>query len=124
MYRSDAKGRLFMVNPALVAILGYDSVEEVLALNLLKDVYLDPEERGPVLEDYRNTGFVEGRRVHWKGRFGAILTVQIYGHVQETADGLVFDASVIDLTEIDRMEADLRRQREEHERTAGILDLV
>jgi PAS domain-containing protein len=34
MYRSDASGRLLLVNPALVAMLGYDSVAEVLALDL------------------------------------------------------------------------------------------
>ncbi|HUS31371.1 MAG TPA: ATP-binding protein [Kofleriaceae bacterium] len=112
MYRSDARGRLLVVNPALVAILGYDTVEEVLALDLLKDVYINAAERAPVLEEYRDTGFVEGRRVHWKARTGRILTVQIFGHVVETKDGLVFDATVIDLTEIDALEDELRRQRE------------
>src|SRR5690349_16983987 len=112
MYRSDASGRLLVVNPALVAMLGYDSVEEVLALDLRKDVYTDLNERAPVLESYRETGFVEGRRVHWKTRTGRTLTVQIFGHVVETKDGLVFDATVIDLTEIDVLEDDLRRSRD------------
>ncbi|HTL35972.1 MAG TPA: ATP-binding protein [Kofleriaceae bacterium] len=112
MYRSDASGRLLVVNPALVAILGYDTVEEVLALDMQKDVYANVNERAPVLESYRATGFVEGRRVHWKTRTGRILTVQIFGHVVETKDGLVFDATVIDMTEIDVLEEELRRRRE------------
>jgi PAS domain S-box-containing protein len=111
MYRSDASGRLLIVNPALVAMLGYDTVEEVLALDLQKDVYTNVNERAPVLESYRATGFVEGRRVHWKTRTGRTLTVQIFGHVVETKDGLVFDATVIDLTEIDMLEDELRRRR-------------
>ena len=60
MYRSDASGRLLVVNPALVAILGYDSVEEVLALDLAKDVYADPSGRIPVLGSYKRS---EERRV-------------------------------------------------------------
>jgi PAS domain S-box-containing protein len=112
MYRSDARGQLVHVNRALVAMLGYDSVEEVLALNLLESVYVDAEERAPVLEEYRDTGFVEGRRVRWKTRTGRILTVQLFGHVVEGKDGLIFDATVIDLTEIDDLEDQLRRQRE------------
>ena len=112
MYRSDARGNLFHVNRAMVAMLGYDSVEEVLALNLLESVYIDAQERAPVLEEYRDTGFVEGRRVRWKTRTGRILTVQLFGHVVEGKDGLVFDATVIDLTEIDDLEDQLRRQRE------------
>jgi PAS domain S-box-containing protein len=124
MYRSDAHGRLLLVNPAMVAMLGYDSVEEVLALDLNRDIYADPAGRQPVLEDYRLTGFVEGRRVEWKTRTGRILTVQLHGHVTETAQGLVFDATAIDLTEIDRLESELRREREEREKVATILDQV
>jgi two-component system, cell cycle sensor histidine kinase and response regulator CckA len=124
MYRSDARGRLLLVNPALVAMLGYDSVEEVLALDLTRDIYLDPMAREPVLEEYRHTGFVEGRRVAWKTRTGRILTIQLHGHVTNTPEGLVFDATAIDLTEIDLMEQELRRRRDEHETTATILDLV
>jgi PAS domain S-box-containing protein len=112
MYRSDASGKLSHVNRALVAMLGYDSVEEVLALNLIDSVYIDAHERAPVLEEYRDTGFVEGRRVRWKTRTGRVLTVQLFGHVVEGKDGLVFDATVIDLTEIDALEDQLRRQRE------------
>lgn len=112
MYRSDAAGKLLSVNRAMVAMLGYDSVEEVLALNLLEDVYIDAQERAPVLEEYRDTGFVEGRRVRWKTRTGRILTVQLFGHVVEGKDGLMFDATVIDLTEIDQLEDQLHRQRE------------
>lgn len=112
MYRSDARGRLLVVNPAMVAMLGYDTVAEVLALDLAKDVYVDPEGRAPVLEEYRDTGLVEGRRVKWKTRTGRVLTVQLFGHVTESKDGLVFDATVIDLTEIDALEDELQRHRE------------
>jgi len=122
MYRSDASGRLLLANPALVAMLGYDSVEEVLALDLLRDVYANPNERTPVLAEYKDTGFVEGRRVHWKTRTGRVLTVQLFGHVVETTSGLVFDATVLDLTEVDVLEESLRREREAHEATARILD--
>jgi PAS domain S-box-containing protein len=122
MYRSDASGRLLLANPALVAMLGYDSIEEVLALDLLRDVYANPNERTPVLAEYKDTGFVEGRRVHWKTRTGRILTVQLFGHVVETTGGLVFDATVLDLTEVDVLEESLRREREAHEATARILD--
>lgn len=124
MYRSDATGRLLMANPALVSMLGYDTVEEVLALDLHRDVYLDAGGRAPVLADYKQSGFVEGRRVYWKARTGRVLTVQLFGHVVETQLGLVFDATVIDLTEIDTMEHELAKQRSASETTASILELV
>src|SRR2546422_4770698 len=40
-YRSTLDGRLLAVNPALVRMLGYDSEEQLLAVNLARDVYAD-----------------------------------------------------------------------------------
>jgi signal transduction histidine kinase/CheY-like chemotaxis protein len=124
MYRSDATGRLLMANPALVSMIGYDTVAEVLGLDLLRDVYVDPVERAPVLAEYKDTGFVEGHRVHWKTRTGRRLTVQLFGHVTETPQGLVFDATAIDLTEINMLEAELQRQRTSNDGTSRILEQV
>jgi two-component system, cell cycle sensor histidine kinase and response regulator CckA len=124
MYRSDASGRLLAANPALVAMLGYDTVEEVLALDLNRDVYVDARARAPVLEEYRHTGVVDGSRVQWKTRTGRTLSIQLYGHVVDTTQGLTFDATVIDMTEIDAVEREVVRQREELERTATTLDQV
>ncbi len=124
MYRSDASGRLLMANPALVAMLGYDTVDEVLALDLLRDVYVNAAERAPVLADYKDSGFVEGRTVHWRARTGRVLTVQLFGHVVETAQGLVFDATVFDMTEILALEGSMQRQREEQDLTARVLDTI
>ena len=103
----------------MAAMLGYDSVDEVLALDLNREIYVDPAGRAPVLEDYRHSGFVEGRRVAWKTRTGKVLTVQLFGHVIETAQGLVFGATAIDLTEIEAAEAALLRRHEEHDATSA-----
>jgi two-component system cell cycle sensor histidine kinase/response regulator CckA len=45
IYRSSLEGRFFDVNPALITMLGYDSAEEVLALDPKSDVFLDPGEQ-------------------------------------------------------------------------------
>ncbi len=124
MFRCDASGRLLRVNRGMAAMLGYDSVDDVLALDLNREIYVDPAERAPVLEDYRHSGFVEGRRVTWKTRTGKVLTVQLFGHVIETAQGLVLDATAIDLTEIEAAEAALLRRHEEHDTAVTILEQI
>src|SRR5579871_4887398 len=111
MYRSDASGRFLFVNPALVAMLGYDSIDEVLALDVTRDVYFESNGRGPVLEEYRERGVVDGLRVAWKTRAGTKLSVLIFGHVVAGGDGLTFDATVIDITDIDAVERELRDDR-------------
>src|SRR5947209_19089259 len=45
IYCSSVDGHFREVNATLVAMLGYRSVDELLGLDLARDVYLDPEER-------------------------------------------------------------------------------
>src|SRR6266705_2420187 len=50
IYRSTAEGRFLSVNAALVRMLGYDSADEVLKLDMARDVYADPAERQRLLD--------------------------------------------------------------------------
>ena len=45
VYRSTHAGRFVDVNPAMVKMFGYGSREEMLALDIGKDLYFSPEER-------------------------------------------------------------------------------
>ncbi len=44
VYRTTPDGHIIFTNPALVRILGYDSIEELLSLNV-KQLYVNPQER-------------------------------------------------------------------------------
>src|ERR1700755_2360891 len=44
-YRSSPAGRFIEVNATLATMLGYDDPASLLALDLARDVYLDPGER-------------------------------------------------------------------------------
>src|SRR5581483_1061407 len=41
MYRSSLDGKFLDVNPALVKMLGYSSAEELMAVDMRRDIYLD-----------------------------------------------------------------------------------
>ena len=123
-FRADVAGRLHHVNTALVRLLGYDSAEELLALNLGRDVYADPAERLRLLERYLPEGGVAGVRLRWRTKQGRLLIVQIYGHVSDDPDGVRLDASVLDITELETANTELRKQREDLATTATMLDLV
>ena len=79
IYRSSLAGRFLDVNPALVKMLGYDSAEELYALDMGRDLYADPEERNRNVKDYWTRDRVEGIETRWKRKDGRIITVRLSG---------------------------------------------
>ncbi|MFN8456281.1 MAG: PAS domain S-box protein [Anaerolineae bacterium] len=55
VYRDTNKGRLAYANQAMAAILGYDSIDEVMQISL-RDAFDDPGERDKQLEPWRTSG--------------------------------------------------------------------
>jgi two-component system, cell cycle sensor histidine kinase and response regulator CckA len=125
MYRSTAAGRFVFVNPAMVALLGYDDAADVLALDLARDVYVDADERAALVARYRDSGIAEGIDVRWRTRSGEILMVRLYSRVVRTDAGAVeFDTTVFDVTELHEARENVVLNRDELEHTATTLGLL
>jgi PAS domain S-box-containing protein len=111
IYRSSLEGRFLDVNPALIAMLGYGSAEEVLALDAKRDVFLDPEEHERHMRDFRRGVQVENLEVRWKRRDGQAMTVRLSGRVvssHEDAAG-VLEMIAEDVTEKRALEDQFRQ---------------
>ena len=117
MYRSTESGKFLHVNRALVELLAYSSADDLLAVNLNEDIYVDPQQRVDMIQKYRHAGVVDGALVQWKTRDGRRLNVRVFGHTIDEDGVAGFDASVIDVTSIESTNAELQR-------TATTLDLV
>ena len=87
IYRSSLEGRFLKVNPALVAMLGYDSEAQVLALDLGRDVYVDAAERSRNIERTRTLDRISGVQVQWKRRDGHHITVRLSGRAVRSEGG-------------------------------------
>ena len=101
IYRSSLEGRFFDVNPALITMLGYDSAEEVLALDPKLDVFVDPSEQMRVMAEFRRGARLDNVEVRWKCKDGSAITVRLSGRVvnnpEETAE--VVEIIAEDITE-------------------------
>jgi len=51
VYKSTHDGRFIEVNPAMVSMLGYDSKEQLLAIDIKTELYFDPAERDSLTLD-------------------------------------------------------------------------
>ena len=111
IYRSSLEGRFLDVNPALITMLGYSSVEEVLLLDPEKDVFAQPQEQARVIEDFRRTGRLDGIEVKWKRKEGNVITVRISGRAVSSADepADVLEAIAEDVTERRALEDQFRQ---------------
>ena len=111
VYRSDPAGHFLTVNPALVRMLGYDSEEELLALDVATDVYVDPHHRKALIERYHDADRITGVEVEWKRRDGSRILIWLSGNAQRDDRGRVqsFEMIVEDITERRTLEAQLRQ---------------
>lgn len=108
IYRSTADGKFQSVNPALVHMLGYDSEEELLTLDMSTDVYQVASERTHLLEVFRER--FEGVEVQWKRKDGTPITVRLSGRAvcAEPGDSSYFEGIAENVTEQRVLEHQLR----------------
>ena len=113
IYRSTLDGRLLAVNPALVKMLGYESEEQLLAVNLARDVYADPAERERILARFDGGDAVEGVEVTWKRRDGRRILVRLGGRAVRRPEGRIecFETLAEDVTERRALEDQLRQSQ-------------
>jgi two-component system cell cycle sensor histidine kinase/response regulator CckA len=110
IFQSAPDGRLLAVNPALVSILGYDSAAELLAQNMARDVYVDPDDRAGLIEEGTRRGSLSAESV-WRRKDGKTITVRQTGRAVRDAHGRVESFNVIleDITERQLLEAQFRQ---------------
>ena len=120
-YRSNSEGRFIFVNPAMVKILGYASADEISNLSIGDDIYFDPNERIALIARYRELGLVDGVKVRWRRKDGSAIVARVFGYVVNTAAGAIFDATLVDVTELESTEAALASKAMELETSTTTL---
>src|SRR5579862_6882111 len=111
IYRSSLEGRFLDVNPALIAMLGYSSPEEVLLLDPEKDVFAQPEEHTRLFDEFQRTGRLDGFEVKWRRKDGRPIMVRISGRAVSSADepADVLEAIAEDVTDRRALEDQFRQ---------------
>jgi two-component system, cell cycle sensor histidine kinase and response regulator CckA len=109
IYRSTPDGRLLAVNPALVAMLGYDSSDDLLRLNV-SSVYADKAERERLKSEAARLGEATAE-VEWRRKDGKGIVVRLHARAARSPTGKAehFDALADDVTEERSLERQFRQ---------------
>ncbi len=75
IYISIPDGRFIDINPAGVELLGYSSKEELLQIDITRDLYFDSADRKAYQQEIRQKGYVKDYELTLKRKDGQKLTV-------------------------------------------------
>ncbi len=100
-YISTREGRFLDCNVALVRMMGYLMIEEVLALDLNRDLWMHPEHRITFQEIIEKHGYVQDYEAIFKRKNGQPLYVSLSSHVWKDKRSRVqgYRGFVVDRTE-------------------------
>jgi PAS domain S-box-containing protein len=114
VFSSTLEGRFVLVNTAFARMLGYGSSEELLPLDIPRDIYFDQADRDRILSQYTQAEGIVRVEAVLKKKDGSPLPVWFDGRVVRDTEGrtLGFEGFVHDITERRQADEKLRRSEE------------
>jgi two-component system NtrC family sensor kinase len=110
VYISSKEGKFLDANKALLDTLGYENKEEFLKIDIARDLYLKPEDRGKFQEMIERDGRVIDYEVLFKRKDGKAIPVLHTGHARYDQHGNVlgYEGINVDQSQRKQMEDELR----------------
>jgi two-component system NtrC family sensor kinase len=110
VFISSKEGKFLNANQALLDMLGYDSKEEFLNIDLPQDLYIRPEDRRTFQEMMERDGRVIDYEVEFKRKDGSTIPILLTGHARYDQQGNIigYEGLNVDLTQRKLMEKELR----------------
>ncbi len=113
-YRTDGQGNLVMMSPSGVALLGYESLRDILGLSVAEKLYMIPEERGKFLSIIKKDGKVRDYEVVLKHQDGTPIPVSTSSryYYDQAGNALGIEGFLRDIRDRKRAEEVLKKSEE------------
>jgi diguanylate cyclase (GGDEF)-like protein/PAS domain S-box-containing protein len=100
VFQTTFDGKFMAANPALVRMLGYDSEDELLELDISRDVYMEPDHRLNWVRAMQEDGEVRNAELVLKRKDGSKIVVLENSRAVRDADGkvLFYEGTLTDIT--------------------------
>ncbi|HEX3586664.1 MAG TPA: GAF domain-containing protein [Candidatus Angelobacter sp.] len=115
VFVSTPDGKILDCNEAFVRMLGYDSKEDILKLDVAQSVYVDTEDRNKFLSEIARQGFVRNFEILLRCKDGRKIHVIESSVATRAPSGQIerYQGVVLDVTEMKRAEDEIRRRNRE-----------
>ncbi len=75
IFISTPDGKFLDINPAGVEMYGYSSKEELLNVDIARDLYVDPDKREVIKKELSEKGYVKDYEIIYRRKDGKVITV-------------------------------------------------
>lgn len=115
VYRSSSNGKILEANPALVAMLGYDSIEDLRLASIECDLYVNPNDRQLAVQQLQLDGGLNNFELRLRRKDKSILTVLENARFVASSDASLefFEGTLTDISHMKQVEAALVEARDE-----------
>lgn len=115
IYRTTLDGKFIIANQALAKLLGYQSVKELLNLDIIKNLYVDPEDRDRLVKILHAQKRVKNYRVKLRKKDDAEIIVRLNERLafNDSDEPLYFEGSLQDITSQVETEEERKKELEE-----------
>ena len=110
LFISTRKGRFIDCNQAMLDMLGYESKEAFLAIDIERDLYVNPEDRKRFQREIEEKGSVKDYEIKFKKKTGEEISVLVTcsSLLDNRGEVIGYQGLNIDITERKRMEREVR----------------
>ena len=114
LFISSREGKFLDCNQAMIEMLGYSSKEELLNIDLARNLYVHPEDRTKFQAQMERDGFVKDYEVEFRRKNGGKITVLLtsYPLRDEKGEIIGYEGINLDISERKRIEEELRETNE------------
>jgi PAS domain S-box-containing protein len=115
LFVADVSGRLLDCNNTFVRMLGYGSREEVMALNLNRDIYVSADQQAALMRELQEHDLARNFEVQLKRKDGSLLTAVESSSTTRNARNEIerYQGFLLDMSEKRRAEEEIRRRNRE-----------
>jgi PAS domain S-box-containing protein len=109
LYVCTPDGNFLDINAAGVELFGYDSKEDMMAINIARDLFVNFQEKNACVDMVRGNGFVKDYEAVMKRKDGAhvVVLVTALGDRDESGKVVAYRGIIKDITEWKRLEQQL-----------------